>query len=111
VPVYKHIDSVFNSRVHYSAGALLAELRVMKIILHLTFVIVDLYADGRTYNFCTPIVNYMSDSSCIVEAWPKHVPSETHSLEFYNLSRFIDKRGSLDMQTLYLRSRTGAREH
>ena len=83
----------------------------MKIILHLTFIVIDFHTDRRTHNLSAPIVNYMSDSSCIVEAWPKHVPSETHSLEFYNLSRFIDKRGSLDMQTLYLRSRTGAREH
>jgi hypothetical protein len=83
----------------------------MKIILHLTFIVVDFYADGRAHNFCTPIVNYMSDSSCIIEARPKYIPTETHSLELYNFARLIDKRGSLYMQTLYLRSRTGAREH
>ena len=112
MPVHKHINTVFDSRIHDRAGAFLAEIRILEVALCLTFLIVDLDSDGRTHKFRIPVLDNMPYGTGVIETRPEHIPSEAHALKFNRITRFIHQGRTLNMKTLHLRDLTAAcRQH
>ena len=63
-----------------------------------------LHTDGSTDHLGTPVIHDMGNSICIIESWPKHVPSETHSLELHSVARLVHQSCAFHMQTFHLRN-------
>ena len=70
--------------------------------------VIDLYSDRGTHDLRLPVLDYMLHCRSIIETWPEDVPAEAHALQLDGIAFFIHKDGSLNMQTLHLRSLPGA---